>query len=80
MVVIAFRCWPIAAAGCDRHRSARDGLGTLAVALAQAQQVEVELEQVRRCSSLRTMLSIQKKLAMRAPRVTGVTSCTLVPG
>ena len=34
----------------------------------------------RRCSSLRTMLSIQKKLASRAPRVTGSTRCTLVPG
>ena len=34
----------------------------------------------RLCSSLRTMLSIQKKEARRTPRVTGVTSCTLVPG
>src|SRR6185295_8117377 len=33
-----------------------------------------------RCSSLRTMLSTQKKLARRAPRVTGSTRCTLVPG
>ena len=34
----------------------------------------------RRCSTLRTMLSTQKKLATRAPRVTGSTRCTLVPG
>ena len=34
----------------------------------------------RRCSSLRTMLWIQKKLARRWPRVTGSTRCTLVPG
>ena len=34
----------------------------------------------RRASSLRTMLSSQKKLAMRWPRVTGSTRCTLVPG
>ena len=34
----------------------------------------------RRCSSLRTMLSIQKKQAMRWPCVTGRTWCTLVPG
>ena len=30
--------------------------------------------------SLRTRLSIQKKLANRTPRVTGSTRCTLVPG
>ena len=33
-----------------------------------------------RCSVERTMLSTQKKLATRAPRVTGVTWCTVELG
>jgi len=71
-------CRPTFASGCDSAGKLHQG--RLGLEPAQAQQGHVHVEQQAPLLRGPDHALDQKKLAMRAPRVTGVTWCSVVPG